>query len=105
MTDGWIGVEDRLPDNGQVVLIWPRDEEHPVALYEAWDGGAEFSVVCCGQQAGDVTHWRPMPPPPRTPEQEKARLQRIEDDKCPRCGQAGFSCYCDGGSLDDEEEG
>jgi Lar family restriction alleviation protein len=70
--DGWISVEDRLPEDGETVLAWAGDHivlerwmerhESPVGwssvtmpIGPAWDDH-EFE---------DITHWMPLPGAPR----------------------------------------
>lgn len=61
---GWISVKDRLPEQGQEVLLWevgtPYDEtykHYSMVVYdpELWQPWLKF-----------VTHWRPLPEPPET---------------------------------------
>ena len=64
----WIPVSERLPDDGQQVLIAQRlpgwTDEMPTRTQSSWYEHEEF----CGE--GDdiphqcVTHWMPMPEPP-----------------------------------------
>jgi hypothetical protein len=64
----WISVDERLPDEGQQVLIAQRQlrwkDEMPTHTQSSWYEHEEF----CGE-ADDiphqcVTHWMPMPEPP-----------------------------------------
>lgn len=50
----WISVKDRLPDVGKFVLIY---NEINGVLLDYYDG-ATFGYY-------DVTHWMPLPPPPK----------------------------------------
>lgn len=68
----WISVEERLPEQGQLVLVWGKrwfDDAAKiiVAYYSgdwraselAWtDDGIEEATV------SDVTHWQPLPERP-----------------------------------------
>lgn len=58
---GWISVEDRLPEEGQSVLVHYVDGWMPVAhlLNGKWyQSGGETSWL-------SVTHWMPLPEPPK----------------------------------------
>lgn len=50
----WIPVEERLPDVGIEVLIYSEDDGVCVDYY----GGDSFGYY-------DVTHWMPLPEPPK----------------------------------------
>jgi len=63
--DGWISVEDRLPPyltrclvtNGEYIkLSWSKDED------EAW---CEIQDSDTDVWLNDVTHWMPLPQPPK----------------------------------------
>lgn len=74
----WISVEDRLPDNDDMVLIWPQPcygVDLHVGQYQKHreDGPSWLSVtyedhwgVLCDPIA--VTHWMPLPEPPKDDE-------------------------------------
>ena len=66
----WINVKDKLPENGQQVDVWRgghmqfRDTEIYYLDDADWDCGFYFdnsfeSEVCT------VTHWMPLPEPPK----------------------------------------
>lgn len=74
--DGWIKIEDRLPDKDGNYIVYAQDENSPhdegiwyeniVILAEyafgewTWDeNGIEWDI------SGIVTHWMPLPEPPR----------------------------------------
>lgn len=56
----WISVEERLPDNGETVLT--VDNEGYMIVASWYELGGWFLPVC---RANPVTHWMPMPEPPR----------------------------------------
>ena len=62
MNDGWVSVEERLPEYGKKVLVYGKSGEIDIAsLYSRdkhmWLVGSMCSV------AFDITAWRPMPEP------------------------------------------
>ena len=57
MNDGWISVEESLPENGKTVLCTDGENIYLVE-YDA-DLGAGFGDVDC------ITAWRPLPDPYR----------------------------------------
>ena len=67
----WISVEDRLPKTGKTILVYATRFEHDKTrmafrtvhgFYDAYECG-------CGCLIDGVTHWQPLPPPPK--EQDK----------------------------------
>ena len=70
----WISVEEKLPENGQVVLFYQKDGFIYCAEYFA--GNALMSpgwfIDNDSWDAKEVTHWMPLPAPPdsRQPEGE-----------------------------------
>ena len=56
----WISVEERLPDNGEKVLI--ADNEGYMIVAKWYELGGWFLPVC---RANPVTHWMPLPEPPK----------------------------------------
>lgn len=58
--NGWISVEDRLPDNGESVLVYtgalPRIAHYVGGVF--FDAYAEFDGHI-------VTHWQTLPKPPQ----------------------------------------
>ena len=56
---GWISVKDRLPDEGEYVLVW---ESQGFAYCDKlicgiWNIGANNGAI--------ITHWMPLPEPPK----------------------------------------
>ena len=67
MSGEWISVEDRLPEDGQRVLLltlsgWVKVGEREMGEWYLRKGQPRlaFLVLC-------VTHWQPLPPPPNIP--------------------------------------
>lgn len=61
----WIPVEERLPENEVPVLCTDGDATF-FGMYES-DAGIWIMLFGFLPASGvDVTHWRPMPEPPRT---------------------------------------
>jgi len=54
----WINVEDELPENRKIVLVYGGAFEHPkVKMYDE-------SLYAGGFLDSLVTHWMPLPDPP-----------------------------------------
>ena len=71
----WVSVEERLPEDKQIVLFHQEDGFIYCAEYFAGSelmSPAWFIDNDCWE-ASEVTHWRPLPAPPdrRTPEEEE----------------------------------
>lgn len=61
----WIPVSERLPDKGDVVLAFCRDGGYTFQSACYWHGGwraAESGAPC---DAVKITHWQPLPEPPK----------------------------------------
>lgn len=62
----WISVEDRLPDAGDRILIAVRLHNHePVQLDEVLEDGDGIYLDSSYEFGSDVTHWMPLPEPPK----------------------------------------
>ena len=58
----WISVEDRLPPDGQQVLLAWLSPLRKTWIYETGElGFIEFMKDEYGEQ---ITHWQPLPEPP-----------------------------------------
>lgn len=62
--DGWISCSERMPDDGQEVVVQTHSGWHYIAFYESHSG------LFYDSPAGDVeyvlvTHWMPLPEPPQ----------------------------------------
>lgn len=65
--DGWISCGERMPDDGQHVIILC---DGAFVLYAQYRNGEFFDVVRNGEeffetQSRNVTHWMPLPEPPQ----------------------------------------
>jgi len=58
VSDEWISVEDRFPEQDQSVLISDTND-----VYKAWYSDKNFFVENFGE-VDNVTHWQPLPTPP-----------------------------------------
>ena len=56
----WISIDERLPDNGETVLT--VDNEGYMIVASWYELGGWFLPVC---RANPVTHWMPLPEPPK----------------------------------------
>jgi len=56
----WISVEERLPNDAQVVLVWPSIFGVQPGYY---DGHGWWNLS--GSRFKRTTHWRPLPGPPK----------------------------------------
>lgn len=62
----WVSVKDRLPKDGQDVLAYLNDgEETRIAPCHYFNGVWFDSVMNCVAVLQDVTHWMPLPEPPK----------------------------------------
>lgn len=79
--DGWIACEERLPDDGQTVLALRTQGNYAldvkVCEYEV-EGGTHtrtrFRVQGTLHELDRVTHWRPLPEPPRWPPRRRNEI-------------------------------
>ena len=65
--DGWISCSERMPEDGQHVIILC---DSAFVLYAQYRDGEFFDVVRNGEeffetQSRNVTHWMPLPEPPQ----------------------------------------
>lgn len=71
MSNGWISVKDRLPDEDEMVLTYSPTSANPVSVGELC-GAESWVLVTKINTIDDVdydsvpTHWMPLPAPPAT---------------------------------------
>lgn len=66
----WIGVGERLPENGQKVIAAFRDSGGWI-VDQARYGNGEFDFASWAYVwADNITHWTPLPEPPEVEEHE-----------------------------------
>lgn len=66
--DRWISVEERLPTVGDKVIVAIRDESGDTRYdytNEGWYSGDGYKWVVDDEFCSWVTHWRPLPEPPK----------------------------------------
>ena len=63
----WIPVEDALPEDGELALIFTKWRDYAVAA-KAWEQGTNpnhwRTGACSRLEMSDVTHWMPLPKHP-----------------------------------------
>lgn len=61
----WISVEDRWPKEGQVVLFVDKTYSEATVECGQYSGTTFYSYPDDNPPWGNVTHWRPLPEPPK----------------------------------------
>lgn len=71
----WISVNDRMPprDTDVLVFIWGgcsvgRFDKRPVTLEDRWEF-EDYNLY--GEEMNAVTHWMPLPEPPKEEDHER----------------------------------
>lgn len=65
--DGWISVEDRLPEDGSQCLVSLQfKHSEPETICTLFDDGRFFNLEDKAHAFKNVTHWMPLPNPPKT---------------------------------------
>ena len=62
--NGWISVEDRLPENDGLYIVCKTVRGHQISFEAHWKGNKWLSVVK-SNQLDCITHWQPLPKPPK----------------------------------------
>ena len=63
----WIPVTERLPDDGEEVIVFGywHEKFQPLMCYLSPHRKGEWFTTVAGQRIYDVTHWMPLPDPPK----------------------------------------
>ena len=63
----WIPVTERLPEEGETVLVFGywHEKFQPLMCYLSPHRKGEWFTTVAGQQVYTVTHWMPLPEPPK----------------------------------------
>ena len=64
--DGWISVEDRLPEEQERVLVYDHVEGEGQTVYEAKRVNGRWIWANSVWVTHGITHWMPLPSPPDT---------------------------------------
>lgn len=67
----WISVKDEMPEVERLVLVYSSFDEAVVTDYLQGNGQFRFH--------GGITHWMPLPEPPKTDLRKCARCGRLVD--------------------------
>ena len=62
LLDNWISVNDELPENDNLCLLWCTDNCFYLGYFSYRDGSCRQFVEECMLEP---THWQPLPQPPR----------------------------------------
>jgi len=60
----WISVKDRLPENDGLYIVCKTVRGHRISFEAHWKGNEWLSVVK-NNQLDYITHWQPLPEPPK----------------------------------------
>lgn len=62
----WISVKDRLPEENEIVVGWCKDNPFSSYTFEivSWNGKG-WVFVYAQRYVTNVTHWMPLPKPPK----------------------------------------
>lgn len=64
----WIDVKDQLPEDGQIVVVFDP-YNHPTVWPAKWNQvGRTFDSNGGWFNKDEITHWMPLPPPPKSKE-------------------------------------
>lgn len=61
LNNGWISVDESIPPEDERVITWDGYRVC-IGIVESWYANG---ALCVGFEDDDVTHWMPLPPPPK----------------------------------------
>lgn len=62
----WVSIKDRLPKDGQDILVYLHNGEETRIAPCNYDKGAWYDCVMnCAVAISNITHWMPLPEPPK----------------------------------------
>ncbi|MBR0530027.1 MAG: DUF551 domain-containing protein [Ruminococcus sp.] len=73
---GWISVKERLPENDGLYIVCKTVRGHQISFEARWKGNKWLSVIK-NNQLDYITHWQPLPGPP------KEECDWVDDDSLP----------------------
>ena len=71
MDDGWIPVEERLPEEAGTYIINALDGERDIVTFAKWQNGYKRFDMTGARSYWRIIAWRPLPEPYRTERSEK----------------------------------
>ena len=65
----WISIKNKLPDNEEIFLVYRGEAKDPEIELGLWNKNKKkfeyYDSECYGYKIDDVTHWMPLPEPPK----------------------------------------
>lgn len=65
MDNTWIPCSERIPEDGQDVLIWDNIDKTSFTGHYVWCDGWTVDGYAVNRFHFDITHWMPLPEPPK----------------------------------------
>ncbi len=96
----WISVADRLPKKGNLVLVWNNGMREPrIRMYgidNDWYDERRRSTMNIHPAKEYITHWMPLPEPPKESLEERIRevlSEHCHYDELMKCSVCSAGCY------------
>ncbi len=61
----WISVKDRLPELNIKILTWNKERRAVIQAIYLGENTKARKWACMGGYTGKITHWMPLPGPPK----------------------------------------
>ena len=75
--EGWISVEDMLPEDYQYVLVYGNPNDGGYGTQHCAHSNGIFRLVDTdSEHKGLITHWQPLPNPPITDNTQEIRSEK-----------------------------